>query len=1323
MGRMKRKMRKITASLTAVAIVLATVFAFLSNRVLPVNAATRIKDVEVDRLNSSVTAGYSPLELPSNVDVKVTTSKNLTKAKNGDDSYWVWQERDQGATGNIKNLGNAYVSTLNSEGTYWIKYENVGFNKENTGKKCDVKVVFDHARGEIAGAEGKDIALFDGQLGAVRFRGFKHLDCTIYIYDHGTTNLAGADAGKLHLRFIDIDCHQAVEVLSPGRVDWAYKKKAVSWAGKALCDRIGASQGNTVWFDGERDVQDNWIQNDKTTPEEMEQYKTAARHTLALGFTPSSEHQHTFKVRYYAGGTADIGTQTNGAFFSFDGKLDLASAPARLAIDKTANAYHYKVGDNVTYTISVKNTTATEVTAKNVTVTDTIPDGLQIIGANPSKGTATVNGQNITVTGADLAQNEVLTVTVQCKALETADQKELYNTASASCDNREEAQGEVKDDAEIYVNTAKVSVDKTADKYEYEVGDTVSYTVKVKNSGGIANNVTVTDTLPDGFTLDYDSVKIIGLPQTVTVPVGGTPDPTNALNPELRNETEVKTVTADKSKNGGNGWKYTINHLPAGVDVTITYNAKATTESNGKESQNVVSVSGDNFITGKDDAEVYVNTAKLAIDKKYINPYKEEKRDNRCDNEFRVYEEETGFEKVQYEVTVQSTGKEGTVAKNVVIDDLTLPEGMALNYEEIAITEKAKDGSTITFNKASGGNGKAIQYKISGTPDVTNQVNADQYNETEERTPVITVEKSGNGFIVKDTFLEQGASLIIKYSANALENDQADVNGSEVKNTAKATADNVVKKDGEREVVKDDATVYINSPRLKIVKKADSKDYEVGDNVSYTIEVINTHVGTIARNVQFTDKLETKGVQFLTGTIALYDTDGYELREGTDLAGKDDYIKKAKVDEFTLISDKHLVVDGNYPFWDLASGKTPETQGTWNPSYVGVTKETKMSIKYDMKITDKDLAGKDILNTATAVSDEALKVTTDETVKPGGPNPQVEKEIDHASPMVGKDVTFTLKFTNPNQNTIAKNIQIKDAMDKTGMVSIYADSLMVKMNNRDITDQMSVVYNETMDGFTIDTGLDLTDKDTLVVTYRAKVLENAGQTELVNTAGVNCSNNPEWKYDSVPFIPEEKKPESAIEKRADSAVYDVGDTIHYTIVVEQTTKGEKLTNVIVEDKDLPEGVIPNYDSLKVDGEAVPEEERITPNAGHIYFVRTERGFKVFYPELAGKSELTFDAEIKDKKLKGKKIPNKATIISDQTPEKEALVKVKVPKNPVEKLMEKTSNPNGVSSKGVKTGIDAHTGFYVGMAVVLLGAALVLVKKRRKGRKPVDLEKF
>ena len=95
-----------------------------------------------------------------------------------------------------------------------------------------------------------------------------------------------------------------------------------------------------------------------------------------------------------------------------------------------------------------------------------------------------------------------------------------------------------------------------------------------------------------------------------------------------------------------------------------------------------------------------------------------------------------------------------------------------------------------------------------------------------------------------------------------------------------------------------------------------------------------------------------------------------------------------------------------------------------------------MSIKYDMKITDKALAGKDILNVATAVSDEALKVTTDETVKPKGPEPTPEKSVDRTNPAVGEDVTFTLRFTNNNAGTVAKDVKIKDFMNESNMVKI-----------------------------------------------------------------------------------------------------------------------------------------------------------------------------------------------------------------------------------------------------------------------------------------------
>ena len=284
-----------------------------------------------------------------------------------------------------------------------------------------------------------------------------------------------------------------------------------------------------------------------------------------------------------------------------------------------------------------------------------------------------------------------------------------------------------------------------------------------------------------------------------------------------------------------------------------------------------------------------------------------------------------------------------------------------------------------------------------------------------------------------------GASLKISYNANALENDKVGVIGSEIKNEATATASNLAKVDGKVPTIKADTTVYINSPRLKIEKKADSGDYEVGDNVSYTINVVNTHKGTIARNLVYTDELKTKGVQILTGTIALYDTEGYELREGGTLAGEVDYKKQAKTDGFTLTTRKHLVVDGNYDKYDLAQGKNPETQNAWNPSYVNTKKETLMSIKYDMKITDKALAGKDILNVATAVSDEALKVTIDETVKPKGPEPTPEKSVDRTNPAVGEDVTFTLRFTNNNAGTVAKDVKTKEVKENATAYNIVID--------------------------------------------------------------------------------------------------------------------------------------------------------------------------------------------------------------------------------------------------------------------------------------------
>lgn len=1228
----------------------------------------------VTSTKDTATAGYGTFDFSSNsakFDFSVDSkSDKLTKTpKAGNKDKWIWQEQDE-EKGGLTGLGAAYIAKLTEDSSFSVWYKNVPkVVKGNKVGNYDVKVTYDNARGAVSDADGKDIAIFDGQLGAVRFRGYKHIRCTIYVYKHGTSTLISGSDDKLHFRFIDIDCNQAVESMCPGRTDWFMLGDHIRWSGEARCKEIGADQGNTVTFSGYggekagKDITDNAIQFENSKdPKQKKAYKEARRHTWSLGFTPIASSPFTYRVRYFSGGGDGIGTQKNGAFFSFDGGLTLPTIEdppdAKLSIDKVSDKYTHKVGDNWDYTIKVKNVTdeSQAVTAENVEITDTIPSGLKVNSVTTSKGTATHSGNKVTVNVGDLAQNATVTVKVNVTALENANGTRPYNKAKAEADNS----NDVWDDDGNYINSANVQVDKVVDKYEYAVGDKANFTVKVKNTKGIATNVTVADTLPSGMKLDYDSVKISGVPANVSMPVAPK-DVTNQLNKTLFEKSETKTITATKSKSGDNGWAYKINYLPANATATITFSATATEDGNGKEQQNVVTATGDNFSKAEDDAEYYVNTPKLSLSKKYVNPYKDEKKDNRCDNEFRIFEKETGYEKVQYEVLAKNTAPAGTVAKDVVISDVTLPEGLALNYDSIEISE-VSDSGTKTFSKASGGNGNTIKYHVAGTADVTNKLNPEHYNETQDKTPVITVEKKGNGFVVKDSLMAGGASLKISYNANALENDKVDVNGSEIRNEATATASNLAKVDGKVPTIKADTTVYINSPRLKIEKKADSGDYEVGDNVSYTINVVNTHNGTIARNLVYTDELKTKGVQILTGTIALYDTEGYELREGGTLAGEVDYKKQAKTDGFTLTTRKHLVVDGNYDKYDLAQGKNPEAQNAWNPSYVNTKKETLMSIKYDMKITDKALAGKEILNVATAVSDEALKVTTDETVKPKGPEPTPEKSVDRTNPAVGEDVTFTLRFTNNNAGTVAKDVKIKDFMNESNMVKIREDSLKVTLDNKDITKECKITYNDSKDGFEIETGKDLAQSQAIVVSYKAEVLLAAAGKDLVNTTGVNCTNNPEWKYAETPFNPVDPTPDLKIEKKSDKTNYSVGDKGHYTVKVTQTADNATARNVVIEDAFDNEKAILDTKTIKLtDSKGKDITKEVTIEG-------TQSGYKIETGKNLAQNEfftVTYDVLFTDQTLGGEEVTNVAKTHADNVPEKTTTVTVKIEKPELE----------------------------------------------------------
>ena len=258
--REKKMVRKIINK--AISAVTTTLLAFttLASAIPVTTYAAATKDsiqkstTKITSNNKDKAAGYGTFDFEANSSgYTFSHSSNLKKAvKTGPNKDWIWEDRDQGsADDKLKKLiGNAYIAKLNPDKSFWVEYSNVKKvdDEGNQLGNYDVKVVFDNAGGSISGAEGHDIAIFDGQLGAVRFRGYKHIRCTIYVYKHGTKTLISGADDKLHFRFLDIDCNQAIESMCPGRTDWYMMGSKVSWSGEPRCTKIGAEQGNTVTY-------------------------------------------------------------------------------------------------------------------------------------------------------------------------------------------------------------------------------------------------------------------------------------------------------------------------------------------------------------------------------------------------------------------------------------------------------------------------------------------------------------------------------------------------------------------------------------------------------------------------------------------------------------------------------------------------------------------------------------------------------------------------------------------------------------------------------------------------------------------------------------------------------------------------------------------------------------------------------------------------------------------------------------------------------------------------------------------------------------------
>lgn len=719
-------------------------------------------------------------------------------------------------------------------------------------------------------------------------------------------------------------------------------------------------------------------------------------------------------------------------------------------ITKIADKASAKVGDKLTYTVTLGNAEGAIYEIENASMTDVIPAELDFVdGSVQVDGMSAVYSfdsetRTLTVPLGALAPNTKKTVTFAATVNEFAYGKTVYNTAVMTGDNIPDTEG-TDDGVSVDDGKARPSIEKTADKSSAKVGDKIIYTLTLSNSETATvpvENAAVTDVIPAGLTFEYGSVMLDG---------SGTSDFTYDENTRLLT-VNVGSIEPDTSR-------------------TVSFVATVNEDAYNTAIQNLATLTSDNTepVQDKDDGVVVADgMTDLSINKSVdkssarvgdtltytvqvsngagaeVNIRDTVMRDAIPDGlTFRgnvtvdgysaVYQYDNENRTLSVPLDAIAPGQTKTISFDVLVNSDAY--GMMIENTAVASgsnapdTEDTDDGATIedgkadghagakSANKATACVGDTITYTITlqnsslATADWTGATVTDvlpdgvsfagNVQKDGRATTEYSYDSSSRTLTLTPYAIAPDTQVVYTFDVTVDEGMQ----GEYVVNTAILT-------DGDKQTPLPDAGVQIDEGEADpiVSKSVSTSEANVGDTFTYEITVKNGDRATAPwKNVVAYDMLPAGvkliGNVYLDGEVALHKLNGNALS----------------------------VMVG-----DLAAGES-------------------VTVSFDVQVLDA-AAGTTLQNSVDVTGDNGIGTATDDgvtvpEVEPQNPNDAtgfyVTKDVDKTVVDVSKDAneesqtaTYTIVVGNSGNETW-KNVVLKDTLDTSVLTPVLQNNVYV----------------------------------------------------------------------------------------------------------------------------------------------------------------------------------------------------------------------------------------------------------------------------------------